>query len=593
MRLSEELISRICGENDIIDYISQYVALKKTGRGYMGLCPFHGEKTPSFSVNREKQLFHCFGCGASGNLVQFVMRAENLDFIEAMKLLADRAGIIIPEDDDFDDANHQIKERILKMNRLAGRFFYDKLMEEDTGREARRYFIGRKIKKSTIITYGLGYAPPGYENLLNFLKDKGYTADDAVEAGLAVKRDNRIYDKFRDRVMFPIIDLRGNIIGFGGRTMLKENTVNGHKIPKYLNTAETPVFDKGRNLFSLNLAKNAKESEIILCEGYMDVISVYQSGIKNIVATLGTAVTESQIKLLMRYAREMLLCYDSDEAGIKAALRAIDIINKAGGKSRVIRLKGAKDPDEYINKNGVSSFREALKKAVPSTEFKISLIKSKYDINTTEGKIQFISEAANALMGVRDAVEVDAYINKIAAETGIGAQAIYSEYRKRNSKGGYGKGTGIMREIAKNRYGTERADGEKAVSRKIKESEKRLLGLASSSKRLYNIISREMPWEEFSTEVYRRLAKKIYECRKNGNDPEEAMLLNEFSADNDALQEASEVFYNMEKYGEDEGTVSDLLRTIKLEKIQAKIDNETDLVKLNELIMQQKAIKEE
>ena len=293
-RISDDIISKICDENDIIDYVSQYVQLKKSGRDYSGLCPFHNEKTPSFHVSREKQLFHCFGCGASGNLVQFVMRTENLDFVDALHLLADRAGIIIPESGGrVSDEEHEKKKRILEMNKTAARFFYTCLKDKNIGAAAQQYFQKRHIPWKTITVYGLGYAPPARDALIKQLMAKGYKAEEILNAGLAVSRNGKLCDKFRDRVMFPIIDVRGNVIGFGGRVMHNNKEVNGYAIPKYLNSPETPVFDKGRNLFSLNLAKNSSEQDIILCEGYMDVISVYQAGVHNIVATLGTAITEN------------------------------------------------------------------------------------------------------------------------------------------------------------------------------------------------------------------------------------------------------------------------------------------------------------
>ena len=338
-RISDDLISEICSDNDIIDYVSQYVPLKKSGKDYSGLCPFHHEKTPSFHVSQDKQLFHCFGCGASGNLVQFVMRMENLDFVDSLRVLADRAGIVIPEEDELTTEDHSRKQKILEMNKLSARFFHNCLKDKSIGGAAQKYFIKRRISWKTVVTYGLGYAPPDKTALVDYMKGKGYTERQLRDAGLAIDRNGRTIDKFRDRVMFPIINVRGDVIGFGGRIMNDQKEINGYKIPKYLNSSETPVFDKGRNLFSLNIAKNARERDLILCEGYMDVISTYQAGVSNIVATLGTAITPNQAKLMLRYANEILICYDSDEAGVKAALRAIDVISEAGGKSRVIRLR--------------------------------------------------------------------------------------------------------------------------------------------------------------------------------------------------------------------------------------------------------------
>lgn len=588
-RISDDIIAKICDENDIIDYVSQYVQLKKSGRDYSGLCPFHNEKTPSFHVSQEKQLFHCFGCGASGNLVQFVMRTENLDFVDALRQLADRAGIIIPEnDDDFSDESHEKKKNILEMNKMAARFFYSCLKDRNIGERALNYLRRRNVSWKLITVFGLGCAPDRRDMLLQYLMGKGYKAEDIVEAGLAVSRDGKIYDKFRDRVMFPIIDVRGNVIGFGGRILHNNKEVNGYKIPKYLNSPETPVFDKGKNLFSLNLAKNAKASDMILCEGYMDVISVYQAGIQNIVATLGTAITENQAKLMLRYAGEILICYDSDEAGVKAALRAIDIISGVGGRSRVIRLKNAKDPDEYINKNGVEKFREAVKNAMPSTEFKISLIKNKYDITSADGKILFIDEVVEIFKGIKDAVEIDAYITKISEDTGINRDAVLSKYREKTSKNSY------RRIPTKTEYQKRTAEVQRQTAREEKvtgallEAEKRLLGLISQSKKLYKTAAREMKADDFSSEVYRHLAKRIYESFENGVSPEPAMILNGFGGDE--INAASEVFYNMEIYSGDEETVRELLYTIKLEKLNIRINDETNAAQLAELFEQREQL---
>ncbi|MDD6483306.1 MAG: DNA primase [Clostridiales bacterium] len=587
--IPEDIISEICGANDIIDYVSQYTVLKRTGRDYTGLCPFHHEKSPSFHVNQEKQIFHCFGCGASGNLVQFVMRTQNLDFREAMQLLGDRAGIAISEEG-VSDKGHEKKKRILEMNKTAARFFFSCLKDENLGKDAREYLFKRRISPKTITAYGLGFAPGNKNGLVEHLKKAGYSENELVEASLAVERDGRIIDKFRNRVMFPIIDLRGNVIGFGGRVMHNNKEVNGFKIPKYLNSGETAAFDKGKNLFSLNLAKNEKSTELILCEGYMDVISVYQAGVHNIVATLGTAITPQQAKLMLRYAKEIVICYDSDEAGIKAALRAIEIINGVGGKSRVIQLKGAKDPDEYINKNGAAAFRDAVGQALPSTQFRISLIKSKYDTDTPDGKVKFCAEVAEVLKSVPDAVEVDAYIKKVAGDIDISPEAIYSKYRQKKGFENGPKSSSIRRAVKKS--GTERAEQINATAAQL-EAEKRILALMTSSKKLYKIVSAQMIPNDFSKEVYRRIASAAYRSYEAGEQPEEAMILNEFSGNAQLENEASSVFYNMEIYNGDEATVRDLLNTVKLEKVKMQIDTEKDLAKLSALIAKREELLQE
>lgn len=596
-RYSDELISDICMENDIVDVVSQYVQLKKTGRDYSGLCPFHHEKSPSFHVSQEKQLFHCFGCGASGNLVQFVMRTESLDFIEALKLLADRAGIVLPENASGTDQKlHEKKQRIYKMNKLAGRYFYEALTRSEEGKKALAYFAGRKISAKTIRIYGLGYAPSVFDGLVQHLKTQGYQEEEMIEAGLASSKDGRVYDRFRERVMFPIIDVRGNVIGFGGRIMGEQVTASGYKLPKYLNTAQTPVFDKGRNLFSMNLAKNTGSAQMILAEGYMDVISVCQAGIRNVVATLGTAITPNQAKLILKYASEILICYDSDEAGQKATLRAIDIINEAGGKSRVMKLKGVKDPDEYIKLNGVEKFKEAIAKALPSTEYKISLIKSKYDTSTTDGKIRFVADTADALITVPDAIEVDAYIKKIADETEISKEAIYSEYRKRTAK------NNTHKIPTRSQYEQQRETALPAAPQKQHSSagtspaarqktEARLLALILEHKKLYKITRKHLAPEDFSTPVHQRLGERIYECWEKDQKPEAAIILNEFSGNAKEEAQASSVFYHLERYDDDEKALQGFIDKIKLSNIEREIAaTVSDAARLNELYQQKRQI---
>ena len=597
--ISDDLISEICAGNDIVDYVSKYVQLKKSGRDYSGLCPFHHEKSPSFHVSSEKQLFHCFGCGASGNLVQFVMRTENLDFVETIKLLADRAGVVIPENGgEVSNEAHEKKKRILEMNKLSARFFYDCLKNPDIGGMAREYFSKRRISWKTITSYGLGCTPNTKTGLVDYLKSKSYSEEQIIEAGLAVVREGKTVDKFRNRVMFPIIDVRGNVIGFGGRIMNDVKEINGYKIPKYLNTSETAAFDKGRNLFSLNLAKNERSNSLILCEGYMDVISVYQEGVKNIVATLGTAITENQAKLMLRYAGEILICYDMDEAGQKAALRAIDIINSVNGKSRVIQLKDAKDPDEYINKYGVDAFKNAIKKAVPSTEFRLSLIKGQYDTSTVDGKIEFVSSAAEALKNINNAIEVEAYIKKIAEENDISPDAIYSEFKKKTAKNEY-KRIPMRQEyktVERREVNKDQGEVKNEIIRipnKLLEAEKRLLALIASSRHIYNLAKDKIRADEFSTSVYRRIAKRLYDLHENGQAIEESLITNEFSGNRSEEDEASAVFYNIEQYDTDTQTALDLIYTIKLEKINIEIAAETDALRLNELFKAQRDLKEE
>lgn len=521
------------------------------------------------------------------------MRYEGLDFVEALKLLAERVGIALPEDNGAaDDELYRKKQKIYLMNKLSARFFFEKLTRSEEGKIALRYFSDRKITPKTMTTYGLGYAPDGYTSLLSHLKENGYTEAEAVEAGLAVERDGRIYDKFRNRVMFPIIDLRGNIIGFGGRIMGQAVTDSGYKLPKYLNSSETPAFNKGSNLFSLNLAKKAQPDKILLVEGYMDVITVYQSGMPNVAATLGTALTENQARLLMKYCSEILLCYDSDEAGQKATIRAIEIINGVGGRASVVKMKGAKDPDEYIKANGAAMFRQAVERAVPSTEYRLLLLRSRYNIDTSEGKIRFIEEATDVLLTVQNEIEVDTYVNRISTETGVGREAILSAYRKKIKKKTKSAAEQKREELERDKppYSSDEAAVviPAAYSARLINSEKKLLNLMLKSKKYTDKVMSTFSPEEFSTAVHRKIAEIIYKCREENRTAEPSLILNSFGGSE--VGEASAVFYNMETYADDDGVLDELIAGIQTEKIKQQIASETDAKKIAELIQKQKML---
>lgn len=585
-RYSESIINEVFAENDIVDYVSQYVALKKSGKDYSGLCPFHKEKSPSFHVSREKQLYHCFGCGASGNLVQFVQRTEGLDFVEALKLLADRAGIVLPEEDQqVDYALHQKKQRIYQMNQAAARFFHHTLTETPEGAAGLAYFQERRLSPKTIRSYGLGFAPDQYTALCDHMKSLGYSEEELLDAGLVTKREDRIYDRFRNRVIFPIIDLRGNVIGFGGRIMGDAKEQNGYKPPKYLNSAETPVFHKGRNLFSLNLAKKAQARQIILAEGYMDVISVYQAGVHNVVATLGTALTEDQARLLSKYCDEILLCYDSDEAGQKATIRAIEIINSVNGRARVIRLRGAKDPDEYIKANGADAFRHAVAQSLPSTEYRLSLARTHFNLDAPEGKIGFIQEAAEVLCSLMDAVEIDAYVKQISAETEISKEAIYSEYKKKAAQKKRQQSPAALRPLrpAASASSDETSAGVRTAS-PSELAEKKLLNLMIQKKKYMQRVFSSLTPEDFTNPVHRRLYEKIMQYRDSEILPEAAMLVNDFS--NEEMKTAAAVFYNLEEYENNESVLSELIINMKKDQLLQKIKGEKDPQKINELFQQ-------
>ena len=581
----EELISDICASNDMIEYVSRYVTLKRNGKNYMGLCPFHPEKTPSFHVNPEKQLYYCFGCGAGGNLIQFVQRAENLDFHDALKVLADRAGIALPEDDvNYNDEVHKLREKVYEMNKLTARFFYRQLTGEQ-GKQALQYLAERKISPKTIKAYGLGYAPDSFDALRTYLAEQGYTDKDMLTAGLVKENNGKIYDRFRDRVIFPIINVRGRVIGFGGRIMNNEADVNGYKPAKYLNSSQTPVFDKGSNLFSLNLAKNSGERSIILCEGYMDVISVYQAGVHNITATLGTALTEKQAKLLKSYTDEVVLCYDSDEAGQKATMRAIDIIMSAGLRAKVLRLAGAKDPDEYIKAKGIEKFREAVRSAVPATEYRLSLAKRNYNTDTPDGKIGFMSEVTEILSGLDNAVEIDAYAKSVSEETGISRKAIEGEISKK-LKSNARKNAFAAKQVL-NRKDIKNTSGGviiKEKTGKLYDAQKTLLQIMAADKKMFLYIKEKLSPEDFEDELFGKFAKEIYAAREKEAEPDINYMISALCTSAEEESRAAAVFID-EKISDDKlKETEELVKTLMRGKYEKEKAECKDPVRMQELI---------
>ena len=422
----EDYIQELIDKNDIVEYISRSVHLKRAGSTYKGLCPFHKEKTPSFSVSSDKQLFYCFGCGKGGTVINFAMQQENLDFVEAVKLLAERCGMELPEDGTkANDNNLKKRQNIYKINSITGRFFYNKLFEL-CGTAARDYINKRQLVPSTVNRFGMGYAPDG-NALLKHLREQGFSDEEIIESGVVGKSENGdIYDRFRNRLMFPIIDIRKNVIGFGGRVLDDSK-------PKYLNSPETPAFNKSYNLFGLNIAKNTKEDYLILVEGYMDVIQLHQHGIDTAVATLGTALTPEQARIIKRHKAKVITAYDSDEAGQKATKRAIELLNEEGLKVFVLTMPGSKDPDEYIKTNGVGAFRDLIESALEQTEYKIKKLREIYDIDVITQKSDYVNAAARELIKIKSPVEQELYVKQISAETGVSAESIFAEMARLRS----------------------------------------------------------------------------------------------------------------------------------------------------------------
>ena len=408
---SREVIDEVISRNDIVDVISGYVKLKKNGSSYTGLCPFHNEKSPSFSVSGQRQLYHCFGCGAGGNVITFVMEYENMTFLEAVKMLGERAGVALPQTSmsEEDRKERGIRDRLLEINKIAATYYYRQLRSEN-GKAGLDYLKKRELSDSTINSFGLGYATQSTGNLYKLLKDKGYDDDILKESGLFTY-ERGIHEKFWNRVIFPIMDINNKVIGFGGRVM-------GDAKPKYLNSPETRLFDKSRNLYGLNIARMSRKPNMIICEGYMDVISMHQAGFNNAVAGCGTALTSEQVRLINRYAKEVILAYDADEAGQKAVHKAMQLFKSTDVKIRVPRFTGGKDPDEIIKKLGRDKFKGMLEGASNDTEFSLLEIREKYDLETTQGKIDFVRDALKIIATLQP-VEQDLYLTRISSELSI------------------------------------------------------------------------------------------------------------------------------------------------------------------------------
>lgn len=419
MAFPESFLQELKMRNDITEVVSGYVNLKRRGRNMVGLCPFHGEKTPSFNVYTENGSFYCFGCGVGGDVISFEMKIENLDYVDAVKALAQRAGMEMPENS-YDDSFSKLRSRVFEANREAARFYFSTLYSK-IGAGGLEYFYSRGLSDRTIRHFGLGFADDNWTSLCSHLRSKGFKDNELVAANLAVQRrnGNGIYDRFTNRVMFPIIDLRGNVIAFGGRIMTDEK-------PKYLNTSDTPVFKKSANLFSLNNAKNSGSRTLILCEGYMDVIAVNQAGFTNAVATLGTALTSEQAVLMKRYADEVIICYDADEAGQKATARAIPILRNAGLVIRVLSIPSGKDPDEFIRskgKDGPVAFKALLEKSGNDIEYRLQKLKQVHNTETTDGKVAFLEAASKVIATISSPIERDVYTSKICAELNVDKNA--------------------------------------------------------------------------------------------------------------------------------------------------------------------------
>lgn len=524
MAISDEFLAELRARTDIESVISPYVNLSKRGRLVKGLCPFHNEKTPSFTIYTDSQSFFCFGCGAGGDAITFVRRIENLDYVEAVKVLAERAGMKMPEDG-YDDSIAKYRQRILAANREAAKFFHSTMMSPQ-GKIGLDYFLGRGLTMQTIKHFGLGYAPDSWDALLKHMRSKGFTNQELFDANLvrmSTKGERtHYYDNFKNRAMVPIIDLRGNVIAFGGRVLDDSK-------PKYINTSDTMVYKKSNGVFALNFAKNGNPSQMIVAEGYMDVIALHQAGFTNAIACLGTALTQEQARLVARYADEVVLSYDSDEAGQKATKRAIEIFSKTGVKIRVLKLTGGKDPDEIIKKFGKEKFRSLIDGAANDIEYSILRERDKYDLDSIDGKTKFLTAIA-ATLASANPIEQDAYAAKLASEMQISKDAIMLEIKRAYKRKAEADKKLRFNEIVKETVTPkDTINPERAKHIRATRAEETLLSSLMLNPDFYKKIKDELSEDLFITDFNKRVYKALSTRLDDGRSIELSMFCAEFT----------------------------------------------------------------
>ena len=577
----DELIEEVRSRNDIVDVISGYVHLQKKGANYFGLCPFHNEKSPSFSVSRSKQMYYCFGCGAGGNVFTFLMEYENDTFPEAVKALADRAGISLPEADESEEAKREQskRSRLLAINKEAAKYFYFQLRAKQ-GELGLNYLRERQLTDETIHRFGLGYANKTADDLVRYLKGKGFSEELIREAGLCnTDEKHGMYDKFWNRVMFPIEDINHRVIGFGGRVM-------GDGKPKYLNSPETPIFDKSRNLYGLNFARSSRKGNIILCEGYMDVIAMHQAGFNQAVASLGTAFTLGQAGLLKRYTKEVLLSYDSDGAGVKAALRAIGILKEAGLTGRVINLEPYKDPDEFIKNLGAEAFQERIDNAENSFLFEIRMLQREYDLNDPEKKTEFHRAVAKKLCEFPEEVERENYLEAVAEKYHIGFESL------RKLVASTAASTGLARPVERPKSGIQKKN---TPEDNVKKTQRLLLTWLAEEPQIYPKIAAFLSAEDFTEELYRKVADRLFENLARG-EVNAAAIISMFPEEEEQ-REAAAIFNTSlvepETKKEKEKALHDILVSVK--RISYEYNSGrlgSDVEAINRVIAGKKALEE-
>ena len=577
MYYPDDLIREIRESNDIVSVISEYMTLTKKGSNHFGLCPFHGEKTPSFSVNEREQFYHCFGCGAGGNVFTFVMQMENMTFVETVKHLADRAHIALPEVELSPQEKQKMlrRERMMEATKEAARYYYYHLTRTSAGQSAMQYLEGRKVTEEFRRKFGLGYAPVSRDGLASYLMKKGYTTDELLGAGLLSGKDGRVYDRFFNRLMFPIFDSAGRPIAFGGRVM-------GQGEPKYLNSPESEIFNKRRNLYGMSLAKKSRRSYILIVEGYMDVLSLHQAGFDNAVASLGTALTKEQSMLIKRYADQVVLCYDSDGAGTNAARRAIPILEEAGLKVKVIRVPGSKDPDEFIKVNGAQAFEKVIEDAMDPVDFEMMVLMNQHGNDTVEGQVQTLHDMAKRLAQIQNDMERELHIRDVAKKMRVSEVSLKAEVEElRRTEG-----------LLEHRSTQRRRMSEGVTAGNAK---RQLLAALIQMPKLYSAVSRWVSEKDFPSdsenEFYHTVADFVFKKLRNGDKPQLADVISCFdTAEQQEKVSALASFELPEERGDLEKFLTETVRTLKTESIDEAIRSGSDLEALQEAINQKRTL---
>ena len=575
----EELVEEVRQRNDIVDVISSYVKLTKRGANYLGLCPFHSEKTPSFSVSRDRQMYHCFGCGVGGNVFTFLMEYENYTFVEAMKYLAQRAGVQLPEMEYSEEAKkaQDMRTRLLEINKQAAKYYYYQL-RSPRGGQAMEYLKNRALGDATIQGFGLGYATKFGNDLYQYLKKQGYEDSILKETGLITMDEQKgAYDKFWNRVMFPIMDVNNRVIGFGGRVM-------GEGTPKYLNSPETKLFDKSRNLYGLNLARLSRKKNMIICEGYMDVIALHQAGFNNAVASLGTAFTGLQANLLKRYTDEVLVTYDSDAAGTKAALRAIPILKEAGLSARIVDMSPYKDPDEFIKALGAEEFEKRLQNAKNSFYFEIEVLQRDYDLSDPEQKTRFFNEVAKRLTDFKEEIERNNYIEAIDRMYHVGFDNLT---RLVNRYGSQLIGTASYVRSEESNLQKEKKKEEDGIHK----TQRLLLTWLIEDPSLFEKIKGVITEEDFRGDIYHKVAQMLFFQYEKEGTVTPAKIINYFESKEEQKQVA-ELFHTEFKQEmspmEREKAFNDIVKRVRGASLEYEIQHLTELSSLQRLIEEQK-----